>query len=125
METYIKPSVLCSEDSFEGVFAASGANCLSVTSWLDGTDGSGVYRIVFRVEHTGHQSYGQTIVATMSTSFTVVETPGDVTSSVSGNVITLTRNNQLNDTGLTEIWVKMSAATQPTVVSVTATECVH
>lgn len=127
MDTYTKPVILLNEDLSEGVFAASGnsANCLSVTPWLDGQDGSGNYRIVFKVEHTGHQSYGQTIVATLSIPFTVVETDGTVSASVSGNVLTLVRDNQLNSTGLVELWVKVSAASQPTVISATATDCVH
>ena len=127
MGAYVKPVILQNEDLSEGVFAASGSDgsCLSVTSWLDGQDGSGSYRIVFKVQHTGHQSYGQTIVATLSTSFTVVETDGTVSASVSGNTLTLVRNNQLNDTGLVELWVKVNAATQPTVLSVAATHCEH
>lgn len=124
MNEYMKPTVLLNEDLSEGVYAASGDNCIQVSSWYDNTDGTNIHRLVFKLVHSGHQSYGQTVTATLSTDVTIVETPGDVTGSVSGNVVTLTRNNQLNDTGITEIWVKFSAATQPTVLSATAT-CVH
>lgn len=125
MKEYERPVVLLNADLAEGVYTASGVSCLSVSSWLDGTDGSGIYRVVFKVEHTGHQSYGQTVTAVMSTNVSIAEAPEDVTAEASGNIVTLVRNNQLNDAGLTEIWVKLSAAVQPTVVEATATDCVH
>ena len=124
MDNYIKPVIIASDDLAEGVYAASGASCLNVTAWNDGTDGANIYKVVFKVTHTGHQSYGQTIQAVMSTDVTVVEAPGDVTATASGNVLTIVRNNQLNDNGLTEIWVKLSASAQPTTVSVSASDCV-
>lgn len=125
MNNYIKPEIIVNDEMAEGVYAASGADCLNVTAWNDGTDGTNIYRVVFKLTHTGHQSYGQTIQAMMSTNVTVVETPGDVTATASGNVLTVVRNNQLNDTGLTEIWVKLSASVEPTVVKATASDCVR
>ena len=127
MKNYISPMVLVNDNLAEGVFCASGANddnCLNVTSWEDSMDGS-LYRFVFKVTHRGHQSYGQTIIAEMSTPVQVIETDGLVTATVSGNTLTLFRNNQLNDNGLTEIWVKLSADVKPSVVSVRAGDCVR
>ena len=100
------------------------SDCLKVTSWEDTKDGED-YRFVFKVTHTGHQSYGQTIVAQMSVPVTVTETDGRVEAKLDGNTVTLVRHDQMNDNGLVELWVKMRAGEHPTVVSAEATDCVR
>lgn len=125
MKNYQKPEFIVVDAPVEGVYAASGAagvDCLDVTWWEDHPDGD-VYRFVFKISHKGHQSYGQTISAEFSVPITVVETDGLVTPTVTGNTLKLFRNNQLNDSGLVELWVKLRASTHPTVLSVTALEC--
>lgn len=124
MKAYVTPVVMVNEDAAEGVYAASGVDCMDVTSWIDSPDGS-VYRVVFKVTHKGHQSYGQTVVATMSTNVTLVEAPSDVQATVSGNVVTLVRNNQLNADGVVEMWVKLDASVAPTVLEAVASDCVR
>lgn len=99
------------------------ATCLTVSVYADGKDGDGNFKMVFKLEHKGHQSYGQKFTAAFDNSFSVIEAPGDVETEVSGNCLTVQRNNQLNDNGLTEIWIKLKAEEQPKVSEITDISC--
>ncbi|MBR1741138.1 MAG: hypothetical protein IJ733_04575 [Lachnospiraceae bacterium] len=126
MKKYLRPEAIVIGGANEGVFLASGSeegNCLQVTSWEDHKDGE-TYRFVFKVTHTVHQSYEQTVTATFSIPVTVTETDGLVDHKMlDDRTVELVRHNQLNSTGLVELWVKLTAASQPTVLNVTASNC--
>lgn len=97
--------------------------CLNVSVRSDGTDDSGSYKFICRLEHFGHQSYGQSFGIYFSTDISIVEVPGDVEASADGNHLHLNRKNQMNDNGLTEIWIKLSAGTSPEVTGITDICC--
>ncbi len=97
--------------------------CLDVSVRPDGVDGSGSYKFVCKLEHTGHQSYEQSFGVYFSTEVSVVEVPGDVEAQVRGNHVTFRRYNQMSDNGLVEIWVKLSAGEQPEVTGITDITC--
>lgn len=97
--------------------------CLDVTVRSDGVDGSGSYKFVCRLEHTGHQSYEQSFGVYFSTEVSVVEVPGDVDAQVRGNHVTFRRYNQMSDNGLVEVWIKLSAKEQPEVTGITDITC--
>ncbi len=97
--------------------------CLNVSVRSDGVDESGNYKFVCRLEHFGHQSYGQSFGIYFSTDISVVEVPGDVEAAADGNHLCLNRKNQMNDNGLTEIWIKLSAAVSPEVTGITDIAC--
>lgn len=97
--------------------------CLNVSVRSDGTDGSGNYKFVCKLEHFGHQSYGQSFGIYFSTDITVAEVPGDVEASADGNHLHLYRKNQMNDNGLVEIWIKLSAPVSPEVTGITDIAC--
>lgn len=100
------------------------ADCLDVSVRADGIDGTGNYKFVCKIEHKGHQSYEQSFGVYFSTPISVVEVPGDVEAEVQGNHLTLQRNNQLNDNGLVEVWIKLGAREQPEVTGITDVTCV-
>lgn len=81
----------------------------------DGQDSEGKFLFVFRLEHSDHQSYGQIFSAECQEEISIVEVPGDVYAQKVGNKITFLRGNQLNDNGLTEIWVKIAAERKPKI----------
>ena len=129
MKNYEQPRIIEDMDVAEGVYAASGSagandDCLDVSWWEDNKDGD-LYRFVFKVTHKGHQSYGQTVTAVMSEPVQVIETDGTVNGTAAGNVLTLVRDNQLNDNGLVELWVKLACDTHPTVLTCSASNCIH
>ena len=97
--------------------------CTTVSAYEDGRDGDGNFKMVFKLEHKGHQSYGQKFTAVFDSSFSVVEVPGDIEANVSDNNLTIQRNNQLNDTGMTEIWIKLKSGEQPKVTEITDVMC--
>ena len=97
--------------------------CLKATAREDGRDGDGNYKLVFKITHTGHQSYGQSFTVEFANDFSIAEVPGDVTAEVVGKELRLQRNNQLNDNGLTEIWVKLRAGEQPRVEKIFELDC--
>ena len=65
--------------------------------------------------HKEHQSYGQLFRAKCNEDFRIEELPGDVYAEREGKEITFVRGNQLNDNGLTDIWVKISAESKPEI----------
>lgn len=97
--------------------------CLNVSVRADGTDDSGNYKFICKLEHFGHQSYGQSFGIYFSQDITVVEVPGDVQAEADGNHLLLRRNNQMNDNGLVEIWIKVAAAESPEVTGITDIAC--
>ncbi len=97
--------------------------CLNVSVRSDGTDDSGNFKFVCKLEHFGHQSYGQSFGIFFSTDISVVEVPGDVEASADGNHLHLNRKNQMNDNGLVEIWIKLSAPVSPEVTGITDIAC--
>lgn len=99
-------------------------DCLDVSVRPDGVDGSGNYKFICRLEHTGHQSYEQSFGIYFSTHISVVEVPGDVEAVVDGNYLRLKRMNQMNDNGLVEVWIKLSASAQPDVTGITDITCI-
>lgn len=99
------------------------AECLDVSVRSDGVDDSGNYKFICKLTHKGHQSYRQSFGLYFSTHVTVVEVPGDVDTQVDGNHITFSRKNQMNDNGLVEIWIKLSAGEQPEVTGITDVTC--
>ena len=99
------------------------STCVTVFAYADGKDGDGNFKMIFKLEHKGHQSYGQKFTAIFDNSFSVVEVPGDVKAEVSENRLTIQRDNQLNDTGMTEIWIKLKAEEQPEVLEITDVLC--
>lgn len=101
----------------------SSATCLKVSAREDGRDGDGNYKMVFKLQHTGHQSYEQRFAAEFSEDFSVVEVPGDVQAEVVGRELRVQRKNQLNDNGLTEIWVKIASSGQPKVTALRDFAC--
>lgn len=98
--------------------------CLDVSVRSDGVDGSGNYKFVCKLEHTGHQSYEQSFGIYFSTRISVVEVPGDIEAEVDGNHLLLKRMNQMNDNGLVEVWIKLAASTQPEVTGITDITCI-
>lgn len=98
--------------------------CLDVSVRSDGVDGSGNYKFVCKLEHTGHQSYEQSFGIYFSTHISVVEVPGDIEAEVDGNHLLLKRMNQMNDNGLVEVWIKLAASTQPEVTGITDITCI-
>ncbi len=84
--------------------------CLNVSVRSDGVDDSGSYKFVCKLEHFGHQSYGQSFGIYFSQNITIVEVPGDVEATAEGNHLHIHRKNQMNDNGLVEIWIKLSEA---------------
>ena len=107
--------------NFQGEYQP--AVCLKVNSYEDGRDGDGNYRLVFQLEHKGHQSYGQRFTVDFEKPLTVQEVPGDVMTTVQDNSVTFERNNQLNENGFTEIWVKLAAESQPKVLEIRNLAC--
>lgn len=99
------------------------STCTTVAVYADGKDGDGNFKMVFKLEHKGHQSYGQKFTAAFDKGFSVVEVPGDVEAEVSENRLTIQRNNQLNDNGMTEIWIKLKSTEQPKVLEITNVLC--
>ena len=97
--------------------------CLNVSVRSDGTDDSGNYKFVCKLEHFGHQSYGQSFGIYFSQEVSVVEVPGDVEAEAEGNHVHIRRNNQMNDNGLVEIWIKLSAQESPEVTGITDIAC--
>ena len=97
--------------------------CTTVSAYADGQDGDGHFKMVFKITHKGHQSYGQRFTAIFDNSFSVVETPGDIEVETSENCLIVQRNNQLNDNGMTEVWIKLSAIEQPNVLDITSVMC--
>lgn len=97
--------------------------CLNVSVRSDGVDESGSYKFVCKLEHFGHQSYGQSFGIYFSTDISVVEVPGDVEAAVDGNHLHLNRKNQMNDNGLVEIWIKIDAPVSPEVTGITDIAC--
>ena len=100
-----------------------GSTCVTVFAYADGQDGDGNFKLVFKLEHKGHQSFGQKFTAAFDNSFSVVEVPGDVKAEVSDNRLTIQRHNQLNDTGMTEVWIKLKADKQPKVLEINDVMC--
>lgn len=98
--------------------------CLDVSVRSDGVDGSGNYKFICKLEHTGHQSYEQSFGIYFSTHISVVEVPGDIEAEVNGNHLLIKRMNQMNDNGLVEVWIKLSASTQPEVTGITDITCI-
>lgn len=98
--------------------------CLDVTVRPDGVDDSGNYKFVCKLEHTGHQSYEQSFEIYFSTHISVVEAPGDIETEANGNHLLVKRMNQMNDNGLVEVWIKLSADTQPEVTGITDITCI-
>lgn len=98
--------------------------CLDVSVRPDGVDGSGNYKFICKLEHTGHQSYEQSFGIYFSTHISVVEVPGDIEAEVDGNHLLIKRMNQMNDNGLVEVWIKLSASTQPEVTGITDITCI-
>ncbi|MEE1009314.1 MAG: SCP2 sterol-binding domain-containing protein [Agathobacter sp.] len=92
-----------------------GKKYINVSIREDGQDDDGRYRFVFRVMHKEHQSYGQLFRAKCNEDFRIEELPGDVYAEREGKEITFVRGNQLNDNGLTDIWVKISAESKPEI----------
>lgn len=99
------------------------STCTTVSAYADGQDGDGNFKMVFKLEHKGHQSYGQKFTAVFENDFLVAEIPGDVGAEVSENRLIIQRNNQLNDTGMTEVWIKLKADKQPKVLEITDVLC--
>lgn len=97
---------------------------MDVSVRSDGVDGSGNYKFVCKLEHTGHQSYEQSFGIYFSTHISVVEVPGDIEAEVDGNHLLLKRMNQMNDNGLVEVWIKLAASTQPEVTGITDITCI-
>ncbi len=97
--------------------------CLNVSVRSDGTDDSGSYKFVCKLEHFGHQSYGQSFGIYFSQEIEVVEVPGDIEAAAEGNHLHIRRNNQMNDHGLVEVWIKLSAAESPEVTGITDIAC--
>ncbi len=97
--------------------------CLDVTVLTDGADDSGNYKFICRLEHTGHQSYAQSFGVYFSTEVSVVEVPGDMQAEANGNHVQFRRNNQMNDNGLVDVWIKLAADTQPQVTGITDITC--
>lgn len=97
--------------------------CLDVTVRPDGVDGSGSYKFVCRLEHTGHQSYEQSFGVYFSTQVSIVEVPGDMDAQARGNHVIFRRYNQMSDNGLVEVWVKLAASEQPEVTGITDITC--
>ena len=97
--------------------------CLNVSVRSDGVDDSGSYKFVCKLEHFGHQSYGQSFGIYFSQDITLVEVPGDVEATAEGNHLHIRRNNQMNDNGLVEIWIKVSASESPEVTGITDIAC--
>lgn len=97
--------------------------CLNVSVRSDGVDDSGSYKFVCKLEHFGHQSYGQSFGIYFSQDITLVEVPGDVEAEAEGNHLHIRRNNQMNDNGLVEIWIKVSASESPEVTGITDIAC--
>lgn len=101
----------------------SDEECLNVSVRSDGVDDSGSYKFVCKLEHFGHQSYGQSFGIYFSRDISIVEVPGDVEATAEGNHVHIRRNNQLNDNGLVEIWIKLSADESPEVTGITDIAC--
>lgn len=97
--------------------------CLNVSVRSDGVDDSGSYKFVCKLEHFGHQSYGQSFGIYFSQDITLVEVPGDVEATAEGNHLHIRRNNQMNDNGLVEIWIKVSASESPEITGITDIAC--
>ena len=98
--------------------------CLDVSVRPDGVDDSGNYKFICKLEHTGHQSYEQSFGIYFSTHISVVEVPGDIEAEANGNHLLIKRMNQMNDNGLVEVWIKLSASTQPEVTGITDITCI-
>ena len=101
----------------------SDEECLNVSVRSDGADDNGSYKFVCRLEHFGHQSYGQSFGIYFSQDVSIVEVPGDVEAIAEGNHLHIRRNNQMNDNGLVEIWIKLSAQESPEVTGITDIAC--
>lgn len=101
----------------------SDEECLNVSVRSDGTDDSGSYKFVCKLEHFGHQSYAQSFGIYFSQDITIVEVPGDVEATAEGNHLHIRRNNQMNDNGLVEIWIKIAAEESPEVTGITDIAC--
>ncbi len=101
----------------------SDEECLNVSVRSDGVDDSGSYKFVCKLEHFGHQSYGQSFGIYFSQDITIVEVPGDIEATAEGNHLHIHRNNQMNDNGLVEIWIKLSAQESPEVTGITDIAC--
>lgn len=99
------------------------AECLRVSVRPEGMENSNTYRFVIRLDHSGHHSYGQTVLLTLSVSVGIAELPSDVEGSVFGNTITLTRHNQLTENGMTEMWIKLTAESRPEIVKAIGIKC--
>lgn len=47
------------------------STCITVSAYADGKDGDGNFKMVFKLEHKGHQSYGQRFTAFFDNSFSI------------------------------------------------------
>lgn len=97
--------------------------CLDVSFRHDGRDGNGSFKMVFKLQHQGHQSYGQSFKVEFVNGVSIAEVPGDVKAEVCERVLRIERKNQLNENGMTEIWIKLWSEFQPDVVKIFDLEC--
>lgn len=82
-ENYERPVVLANEELAEGVYAASGADCYTVTAYIHQTPetGRGDYRIQVDAVHSAdHHGTAQTLVITFNQAVTYKSSSGTLSS---------------------------------------------
>lgn len=114
MKEYNRPVVIANEDLAEGVYAASGSECYTVTAYIHQRPqfGRGDYRIQVNGRHDaadGHHSGAQVLTLSFNLPVTFVSangtlTGGDGTSSVS--ISYSYHNNGTDNIGLGEVVVQ-------------------
>lgn len=116
MKNYVKPMILANEELAEGVYAASGADCYTISWNIHQTpqQGRGDYRIQFNATHAAdHHSTGQKLVVSFNKPVEYVGSNGKLVSGSGTSTITVSfeyhNNNGPEGIGLGDLIVKADA----------------
>lgn len=114
MKNYVKPMVLSNEELAEGVYAASGSECYTVTANIHQTPQTGRddYRIQLNGRHAasdGHSTDQQTLTISFNQPVEYSSSNGTLISGSGTSVLTISftyHNNGQDNIGLGELVVK-------------------
>lgn len=94
MNNYEKPMVMVNEELAEGVYAASGSDCWSISVYTTGNVGSDFREVHIDGTHTnpGHHNAYPSVSITFNQTITGVPSTSGLNCSYGGNSVTVSRN---------------------------------
>ena len=125
MEKYSKPMVIVDQGLAEGVYAASGTGCYTVTAKIHQTPqtGRGDYRIqVNGQHHADHTKEAQTLTISFNQPVTYSSSNGTLAGATTGTTLTINytyHQNPNDNIGLGDLVVTSDAGLAITGVSIT------